>query len=203
MAFLVNLLAYPFVLGLLPYVAKEVYGAGQAGLGYLAAAFWSGALVGSLCVGAGRFRLRAARTMLWSARPVVRRDRCSSARRSTLAARPRAALRRRLRAELLPHAARRGHAALLRRGDARPRDGRAHARDLGTAARPARRRAAHRRRRLRGDHPALLPASASPRPWRSPTAGAPRSGIARRRRTSPDRLTPTRWWRAAWRRCRR
>ena len=43
MAFLVNLLAYPFVLGLLPYAAKEVYGAGQAVLGYLAAAFWSGA----------------------------------------------------------------------------------------------------------------------------------------------------------------
>jgi len=67
MAFLVNLLAYPFVLGLLPYVAKEVYGAGQAVLGYLAAAFWSGALVGSLLLGAGRMPLGAARTMLWSA----------------------------------------------------------------------------------------------------------------------------------------
>jgi MFS family permease len=66
MAFLVNLLVYPFILGLLPYVAKEVYGTGQAGLGYLAAAFWSGALAGSLAVGAGRWRLRAARTMLWS-----------------------------------------------------------------------------------------------------------------------------------------
>jgi MFS family permease len=66
MAFLVNLLAYPFVLGLLPYVAKEVFSVGQAGLGYLAAAFWSGALAGSLLVGAGRFPLRAARVMLWS-----------------------------------------------------------------------------------------------------------------------------------------
>jgi MFS family permease len=66
MAFLVNLLAYPFVLGLLPYIAKEVYQTGQAGLGYLAAAFWLGALAGSLAVGAGRWRLRAARTMLWS-----------------------------------------------------------------------------------------------------------------------------------------
>ena len=64
MAFLVNLLAYPFVLGLLPYVAKDVYGIGQAGLGYLAAAFWSGALAGSLVVGADRFPLRAARAML-------------------------------------------------------------------------------------------------------------------------------------------
>jgi MFS transporter len=66
MAFLVNLLAYPFFLGLLPYVAKDVYAIGQSGLGYLAAAFWSGALAGSLLVGASRFPLRAARAMLWS-----------------------------------------------------------------------------------------------------------------------------------------
>jgi hypothetical protein len=65
-AFLVNLFAYPFVLGLLPYVAKEVYGAGQAVLGYLAAAFWLGGLLGSLALGSGR-ALRAARVMLWSA----------------------------------------------------------------------------------------------------------------------------------------
>jgi hypothetical protein len=65
-AFLVNLLAYPFVLGLLPYVAKEVYGAGQAVLAYLAAAFWLGGLLGSVAVGSGR-PLRAARVMLWSA----------------------------------------------------------------------------------------------------------------------------------------
>ncbi len=67
MAFLVNLLAYPFFLGLLPYVAKDVYAIGQAGLGYLAGAFWAGALAGSLLVGASRLRLRAARAMLWSA----------------------------------------------------------------------------------------------------------------------------------------
>jgi predicted MFS family arabinose efflux permease len=63
-AFLANLLAFPFVLGLLPYVAKEVYGVGQSGLGYLAAAFSSGALAGSLLVGANRVPLRAARAML-------------------------------------------------------------------------------------------------------------------------------------------
>ncbi|HEX6158478.1 MAG TPA: MFS transporter [Burkholderiales bacterium] len=63
-AFLVNLLAYPFVLGLLPYVAKDVYAVGQSGLGWLAAAFWSGALAGSLAVGMSRFRVGAARTML-------------------------------------------------------------------------------------------------------------------------------------------
>ena len=67
LAFLVNLLAYPFFLGLLPFVAKDVYGVGQSGLGYLAMAFWSGALVGSLAVGANRYPLRAARVMLWTA----------------------------------------------------------------------------------------------------------------------------------------
>ena len=66
MAFLVNFLAYPFVLGLLPYVAKEVFGAGQSGLGWLVGAFWSGALIGSLVVGASRIPLRPARAMLWS-----------------------------------------------------------------------------------------------------------------------------------------
>ncbi|HWM45004.1 MAG TPA: MFS transporter [Burkholderiales bacterium] len=65
-AFLVNLLAYPFVLGLLPFVAKDVYGIGQSGLGWLAGAFWSGALIGSVLVGAPRLALRPARAMLWS-----------------------------------------------------------------------------------------------------------------------------------------
>jgi len=67
MAFLVNLLAYPFILGLLPYAAMQVYAVGQAGLGYLAASYWCGALGGSLLVGAGRLPFGAARTMLWSA----------------------------------------------------------------------------------------------------------------------------------------
>jgi hypothetical protein len=64
MAFLVNLLAFPFSIGLLPYVAKEVYAVGQSGLGTLAAAFATGALAGSLVVGANRLPLRAARAML-------------------------------------------------------------------------------------------------------------------------------------------
>jgi predicted MFS family arabinose efflux permease len=64
MAFLVNLLAYPFFLGLLPYVAKDIYASGQAGLGYIAAAYAVGGLVGSLVVGANRLPLHAARTML-------------------------------------------------------------------------------------------------------------------------------------------
>ena len=65
-AFLVNLLAYPFFLGLLPYVAKEVYAIGQSGLGYLAGAFAAGALTGSVLVSASRVPLRAGRVMLWS-----------------------------------------------------------------------------------------------------------------------------------------
>jgi MFS family permease len=67
MAFLTNLLAYPFILGLLPYVANQVFAAGQAGLGYLAATYSAGALAGSLFVGSSRLPLRAARAMLWSA----------------------------------------------------------------------------------------------------------------------------------------
>jgi predicted MFS family arabinose efflux permease len=65
-ALLVNLLAYPFALGLLPYAAKEVYEVGQSGLGYLAAAFALGALAGSLVIGANTMPLRAGRVMLWS-----------------------------------------------------------------------------------------------------------------------------------------
>ena len=66
MAFLVNLLAYPFFLGLLPYVARDVYGIGQSGLGFLAGAFATGALAGSLVVSANRVPLPAARVMLLS-----------------------------------------------------------------------------------------------------------------------------------------
>ena len=67
MAFLVNLLAFPFFLGLLPYVAKDVYAIGQAGLGYLAASFAVGAFAGSVVLGAGRTPMRAGRAMLAAA----------------------------------------------------------------------------------------------------------------------------------------
>lgn len=50
LAFLVNLTAYPLSNGLLPYVAKEVYLLDQTGLGYLAASFSLGALLGSVAV---------------------------------------------------------------------------------------------------------------------------------------------------------
>jgi hypothetical protein len=65
MAFLVNLLAFPFFLGLLPYVARDVYEIGQSGLGYLAAAFATGALAGSLLPGASA-AAAGRRAMLWS-----------------------------------------------------------------------------------------------------------------------------------------
>ena len=65
-AFLVNLLAFPIFLGLLPYVARDVYQIGQSGLGYLAAAFATGALTGSLAVSASHVPLRAGRVMLWN-----------------------------------------------------------------------------------------------------------------------------------------
>lgn len=48
LAFLLNLTAFPLFTNLLPYVAKEVYGADQTVLGYLVAGAATGALVSSL-----------------------------------------------------------------------------------------------------------------------------------------------------------
>ena len=64
LAFLVNLLAFPFFNGLLPYVAKNIYGTGPAGLGTLVASFAAGGLLGSILLGSNRLRLHAARTTL-------------------------------------------------------------------------------------------------------------------------------------------
>jgi predicted MFS family arabinose efflux permease len=47
-AFLVNLTAYPFTLGLLPHVAKDIYHIDQSGLGLLVASFSVGGLIGSI-----------------------------------------------------------------------------------------------------------------------------------------------------------
>jgi predicted MFS family arabinose efflux permease len=68
-AFLTNLTAYPFTNGLLPYIAREVYGGNQAVLGYLSAAFAVGSLTGSVILslvaskGVGRLMLYTA--SLW------------------------------------------------------------------------------------------------------------------------------------------
>jgi MFS family permease len=64
LAFLVNLTAFPMSAGLLPYVAKDVYGTGQTGLGYLAAGFSFGALLGSLLLTRYGSQLRCGRMMI-------------------------------------------------------------------------------------------------------------------------------------------
>ena len=64
LAFLVNFCAYPVTSGLLPYVAKNVYGTDQTGLGYLVAGFAAGALVGSITMSRRGGTIRPARMML-------------------------------------------------------------------------------------------------------------------------------------------
>lgn len=64
LAFLVNLTVYPFSLGLLPYVAREVYGTTQAGLGYLVASAGLGAILASLIVSRMGSAVRPARMMV-------------------------------------------------------------------------------------------------------------------------------------------
>ena len=64
LAFLVNLCAFPLTMGLMPYVAKEIYGTGQTGLGYLVASFAFGALLGSLILSRYGSTIRPARTMI-------------------------------------------------------------------------------------------------------------------------------------------
>jgi Na+/melibiose symporter-like transporter len=64
LAFLVNFAAYPLVGSLLAYVAKDVYGLGQTGLGWLIACFAAGALAGSIAISTHGAHIRPARTML-------------------------------------------------------------------------------------------------------------------------------------------
>ena len=64
LAALVNLCAFPLSGGLMPYIARDVFGLSQQGLGWLVASFAGGALVGSIAVSALGARLRPARTML-------------------------------------------------------------------------------------------------------------------------------------------
>jgi hypothetical protein len=65
-ALLVNATAYPLTNGLLPHVAKNVYGTDETGLGYLAASFAAGALVGSVFLILAGSRVRLARVMIIS-----------------------------------------------------------------------------------------------------------------------------------------
>jgi hypothetical protein len=64
LAFLVNMTAFPLTLGLLPYVAREVYHVGQTGLGSLVACFAFGALAGSIAVSVAGPKIHPARMML-------------------------------------------------------------------------------------------------------------------------------------------
>ena len=74
-AFLANLTAYPLSNGLLPYIAREIYGTNQTGLGYLSASFAVGSLVGSILLsvigGVRVARLMIAATILWYAALLV------------------------------------------------------------------------------------------------------------------------------------
>ena len=64
LAALVNLCAFPLSGGLMPYIARDVFGLDQRGLGWLVASFATGALLGSLAMSAFGAHLRPARTML-------------------------------------------------------------------------------------------------------------------------------------------
>ena len=64
LAFLVNFCAFPLSGGLLPYVARDIYGTGQAGLGLLAAGFASGGLIGSLLLSTVARGIPAGRIMI-------------------------------------------------------------------------------------------------------------------------------------------
>jgi predicted MFS family arabinose efflux permease len=74
-AFLANLTAYPLSNGLLPYIARTIYGTNQTGLGYLSASFAIGSLAGSIALsligGVRVARLMIASSVLWYATLLV------------------------------------------------------------------------------------------------------------------------------------
>ncbi len=74
-AFLANLTAFPLSNGLLPYIAREIYGTNQTGLGYLSASFAVGSLVGSILLsvigGIRVARLMIGATIMWYAALLV------------------------------------------------------------------------------------------------------------------------------------
>jgi hypothetical protein len=70
LAFLVNVTAFPVPLGLLPYVAKEIYHLDSNGLAHLAAGFATGALIASILmafIGGTRYSARTAflQSIIW------------------------------------------------------------------------------------------------------------------------------------------
>lgn len=67
LAFLINLTTYPFILGLLPYVAREIYRTGQSGLGWMVAASAAGCVAASLIVGQMQSRVMPGRVTVLAA----------------------------------------------------------------------------------------------------------------------------------------
>lgn len=67
LAWLANFAAYPLSGGLLPHVAREVYGMDRTGLGFLVASFAAGALTGSMILSWRSVSARAAPIMLAAA----------------------------------------------------------------------------------------------------------------------------------------
>jgi predicted MFS family arabinose efflux permease len=61
---LVNFSAFPLSMGLMPYVAKNIYGLDQNGLGMLVACFAIGAFIGSVTLAVMRKSVRAGQLML-------------------------------------------------------------------------------------------------------------------------------------------
>ena len=74
-AFLVNLTAFPLTGGLLPYIASDIFHTNQTGLGYLAASFAFGSLMGSIALsliaGVRIARLLIGSTLAWYAMLLV------------------------------------------------------------------------------------------------------------------------------------
>jgi predicted MFS family arabinose efflux permease len=64
LAFLVNFCAFPLSGGLLPYVARDIYGMDQSGLGFLAAGFAAGGVTGSLLLSTVARGIPAGRIMI-------------------------------------------------------------------------------------------------------------------------------------------
>ena len=64
LAILVNVTAFPLVASLLAYVAKDIYGLDQTGLGWLIACFAAGGLAGSIAISMYGTHIRPARAML-------------------------------------------------------------------------------------------------------------------------------------------
>jgi Na+/melibiose symporter-like transporter len=64
LATVVNLTAFPFIAGLMPYIARDVFHLDQRGLGMMVASFACGSAIGSVAVSILGKRLRPARTMI-------------------------------------------------------------------------------------------------------------------------------------------